>query len=190
MVPLLLPGPWRYFLEPVKSLWQLWQLCVSFLTKGDRKAKVIYSWPSGQAYWPKLKPSKEVVSGVFLFVFIRLMWKPLWLGISILMEGKCYILTVRGKMSLFCEGKNEVFFIELDVTFHGTRGDSLPGKYCKIARGRNSWLLCEIHFLFLKTLETHCKSLLVWPQQLDCLKLQYFSGLYLDLFVCLFVFHW
>lgn len=96
------------------------------------------------------------------FRFIRLMWMLLWLGISILIEGVCCVLAahicpVRGKMS---------FIIVLDMTFHGTCGDSMPGNHCKIG-SKDSWLLREIHFLFLKTLETCCRSLLVWPQQLD-----------------------
>ena len=101
-----------------------------------------------------------------------------WLGISILIEGECCISTahicpVRGKMS---------FIIGLDMTFHGTCGDSMPGKHCKIG-SKNRRLLWEIHFLFLKTLETCCKSLLVWPQQLDFSWLQYVSGLFFNLFV-------
>lgn len=57
-----------------------------------------------------------------------------WLGISILIEGECCILTahiclVRGKMS---------FIIGLDVTFHGTCRDSMPGKHCKIAESKTS----------------------------------------------------
>ena len=55
------------FLEPIENLTALTALC-RFTCERRQGGRVTYCWPSGQSPWPELKPSKEVVSGKFLFV--------------------------------------------------------------------------------------------------------------------------